>query len=350
MTAFERMTSWAPDIAVALLAAGIGVAVALAAHWLIFKVLGRITAASEGKADDIVVARIRRPSRWAMVALGIVLASREVPDLSVVWQKLAGFVMPALIGWMVLAILKAGIEAAALHAETGQLTGGAEEVHARRRRTRLAIFGRIATFIVLTITIGLMLFSIPGVREVGVTLMASAGLAGLAVGAAAQPTLKSLIAGLQMALTEPIRLGDLVTIDGETGRVEDIRSAFVIVRIWDDRRMIVPSVRFLDTTFITSTRQGSASTGAVMLYVRPETDVAALRAAFLEQLRTHPKWDERKGSVAATNTTVDTLELRLTMSARDPGQLFDLRSDMREAMLAWLTQHQPEMIGTPVAR
>ena len=333
-----------------LLAAGIGVAAALAVHFIVFKVLTRIIQASEGKADDIVVAHIRRPSRWAMIALGIVLASREVPDLSVVWQKLAGFVMPALVGWMVLAILKAAIEAAALHAESGQAAGGAEEVHARRRRTRLAIFGRIATFIVLTITIGLMLFSIPGVREVGVTLMASAGLAGLAVGAAAQPTLKSLIAGLQMALTEPIRLGDLVTIDGETGRVEDIRSAFVIVRIWDDRRMIVPSVRFLDTTFITSTRQGSASTGAVLLYVRPEADVAAIRAAFLERLRAHPKWDERKGAVAATNATVDSLELRLTMSARDPGQLFDLRCEMREAMLAWLHQHQPEMIGTPVVR
>jgi len=346
LTAFDRMTDWAPDFAVSLLAAGIGVALALAVHFAVFKVLGRISQASEGKADDIVVAHLKRPTRWALIALGIVMAAREVPDLSVVWEKLAGFVMPALIGWMALAILKAGIEAAALHADAGVV----DEVQARRRRTRLAIFGRIATFIVLTITIGLMLFSIPGVREVGVTLMASAGLAGLAVGAAAQPTLKSLIAGLQMALTEPIRLGDLVTIDGETGRVEDIRSAFVIVRIWDDRRMIVPSVRFLDTTFITSTRQGSASTGAVMLYVRPEADVAAIRAAFLERLRENPKWDERKGAVAATNATVDSLELRLSMSARDPGQLFDLRCEMREAMLAWLHEHQPEMIGTPVAR
>lgn len=346
MTPFERLTGWAPDLALALLAAGIGVAVGLAVHFVTFKILTRIAQASESKADDIVIAHIKRPSRFALVALGIVLASREVPDLSVVWQKLAGFVMPALVGWMALAILKAAIEAAALHVETGV----ADEVHARRRRTRLAIFGRIATFIVLTITIGLMLFSIPGVREIGVTLMASAGLAGLAVGAAAQPTLKSLIAGLQMALTEPIRLDDLVTIDGETGRVEDIRSSFVVVRIWDDRRMIVPSARFLDTTFITATRQGSAITGTVMLYVRPEADVAAIRAAFAEKLSRHPKWDQRKGTVLATNATVDTLELRCAMSASSAGDLFDLRCDMREAMLAWLREHQPEMIGTPEVR
>jgi len=346
LSGLEAFVAGLPVVVVALVAAAIGIGIALAVHLLVFKILTRIALASESKADDIVFAHIKRPARWALVALGIVLAAREVPALAVVWQKLAGFVMPALIGWMALAILKAGLEAAALHADTGVH----DELRARRRRTRLAIFGRIATFIVLTITIGLMLFSIPGVREVGVTLLASAGLGALAVGAAAQPALKSLIAGLQMALTEPIRLGDLVTIDGETGRVEDIRSSFVIVRIWDDRRLIVPSARFIDTTFITSTRSGSASTGVVLLYVRPDADVAAIRAAFLERLKAHPNWDERKGSVQATNGTIDTLELRLVMSARDPSDLFDLRSDMREAMLAWLHQHQPEVIGTPVAR
>ena len=346
MTAIEDLLAHTPAAIVALVAAATGTALALTVHFVVFKIITRIALASESRADDIIAAHIKRPARWALVALGIVLAAREVPSLEMVWQKLAGFVMPALIGWMALAILKAAIEAGSLPAENGVV----EEVHARRRRTRLAIFGRIATFIVLTITIGLMMFSIPGVRQVGVTLMASAGLGALAVGAAAQPALKSLIAGFQMALTEPIRLGDLVTIDGESGRVEDIRSSFVIVRIWDDRRLIVPSARFIDTTFITSIRNGSASTGVVMLYVRPEADVAAIRAAFLERLHAHPKWDQRKGSVQATNATVDTLELRLVMSAGDPANLFDLRCDMREAILAWMHQNQPEMIGTPVAR
>ncbi len=331
---------------VALAAAGIGVAIALALHWLVFRLLTRLADASEGKADDIIVAHLKRPSRWAMVALGIVLAAREVAALAAWWQKLAGFVMPALIGWMALAILKAAIEAAALAADSGTI----DELDARRRRTRLAIFGRIATFIVLTVTIGLMLLSIPGVREIGVTLMASAGLAGLAVGAAAQPALKSLIAGLQMALTEPIRLGDLVTIDGESGRVEDIRSSYVVVRIWDDRRLIVPSARFLDTTFVTATRTGSASTGVVLLYVRPDADVAAIREAFLERLHAHDLWDKRKGALQVTNATVDSLELRLVMSAGDAGALFDLRCEIREAMLAWLQENQPLVIGTPVER
>lgn len=346
MSGLENFAERMPGIALALLAAGIGVAVALAVHLVVFKVLGRIAEASESKADDIVVARLRRPARLALVALGIVLAAREVEAVAAWWQKIAGFVMPLLIGWMALAIVKSVFEAAALHAGTG----ATDEVHARRRRTRLAIFGRIATFIIVTITVGLMLFAIPGVREVGVTLLASAGLGALAVGAAAQPALKSMIAGLQMALTEPIRLGDLVTIDGETGRVEDIRSSYVIVRIWDDRRLIVPSSRFIDTTFITATRQGSASVGTVMLYVRPDADVAAIRHAYLERLHAHPKWDKRKDALQPTNATVDALELRLVMSAADPADLFDLRCDMREAMLAWLRDNQPEVIGTPLTR
>lgn len=341
-----NLPGFGPDHAIAALAAGIGVGIALGLHRLAFTLLKRLADATPGKADDIVVARLRRPSRWALAALGIVIAAREMPLLALAWAKVSGFVMPALIGWMVLAILQAVLEAAALPSDHAT----ADDVRARRRATRLAIFGRIATFVIVTLTVGLMLLSIPGVREIGITLMASAGLGALAVGAAAQPALKSLIAGLQMALTEPIRIDDLVTIDGETGRVEDIQATYVVVRIWDDRRMIVPSARFLDATFVSATRNGSASVGTVMLYVRPDADVAAIRAAFLEKLGSHPQWDGRKASLAVTNTTIDSTEIRLVMSGRDPGATFDLRCAMREAMLAWLRDHQPLMIGSPITR
>ena len=334
-----------PDLAIALGAAGIGIAVALALHAVAFRLLRRLAEASESQADDIALARLRRPTRAAMAALGVVLAARELPLLAAGWDRVAGFVMPALIGWIMLAVIRAFVEIAALPAEMGQV----DELAARRRRTRLAIFSRIASFIIITITVGLMLFAIPAVREIGVTLLASAGLGALAVGAAAQPALKSLIAGLQMALTEPIRIDDLVTIDGESGRVEDIRATYVIVRLWDERRLIVPSARFLDTTFVTAIRQGSASIGTVMLFVRPEADIAAIRAAFLAELAAQPGWDRRKGAADVTNTTVDTTELRLTMSAADPASLFALRCTLREAMLAWLAAHQPEMIGPPPA-
>ena len=328
---------WAVELGHALLVAALFVGAALLVHHAAFAVMTRLSLASESKADDLLVARLKRPARWAMVALGVVLAARETPLVSGLWEKVAGFVMPALVGWIALAIVRGFLDAGCLPVEGED----ADDLRLRRKRTRLTIFSRIATFIIVFITVGLMLLSIPGVREIGVTLMASAGLATLAVGAAAQPALKSLIAGLQMALTEPIRIGDIVTIDGESGRVEDIRATYVIVRIWDQRRMIVPSSRFLDVTFTSATRYGSEATGTVLLYVRPDADVPAIRAAYLERVRAHPLWDGREARLQVTNSTIDTVELRLVMTARTPPESFTLRCDLREAMLAWLHENMP---------
>ena len=180
-----------------------------------------------------------------------------------------------------------------------------DNLQARRRRTRLAIFSRIGTFVIVFVTIGLMLLSIPGVRDIGVTLMASAGLAALAVGAAAQPALKSLIGGLQMALTEPIRIDDVVIIDGEWGRIEDIRTTYVVVRIWDERRLVVPVTKFLEETFQNWTRKGSELLGTVFLHLDPLAEVDRLRAEFERQVEANPLWDGRVKAVQVTETTLE---------------------------------------------
>jgi small-conductance mechanosensitive channel len=245
--------------------------------------------------------------------------------------------MPALIGWIALASLHAFVRAAALTAE-GSLV---DSQHARRRRTRLAIFSRIGGFLIVFATVGLMLLSIPGVRDVGLTLMASAGLAGLAVGAAAQPALKSLIAGFQMALTEPINIGDHVVIDGQSGRVEDITTTYVVLRTWDERQIVVPTSKFLETTFQNWTRDSSELVGTVMLQLDPLAEIEPLRAEFERQLAAHPSWDKRSATLLVTEMAAGSIELRLAMSARDPGALFALRCAIREGMLAWIREHQP---------
>lgn len=324
------------EAAWALLWAAVAVIVALIVHHVVFRVLRRISAASESPTDDVVVARLARPSRYAIVALGLVLAAREIAAVDDIWQKVAGFVMPALVGWMAVTVMQALVHALSHRADIS----GDDNRNARRRRTRLAIFSRIGTGLIVFITVGLMLLSIPGVRDIGVTLMASAGLATLAVGAAAQPALKSLIAGLQMAITEPIAIDDLVVIDGETGRVEDIKSTYVVVRTWDERRLIVPTSKFFDTTFQNWTRTASGLTGTVMLYLNPMTDIAPLRAEFIRLIEAHPLFDGRVRHVQVTNMTHDAIEVRLTMSAAHSGALGELRSAMREAMLDWLRQQK----------
>jgi small-conductance mechanosensitive channel len=138
-----------------------------------------------------------------------------------------------------------------------------------------------------------MLMSIPSVRNVGVTLIASAGLAALAVGAAAQPALKNLIAGMQMAFTEPIRIDDVVIMDGEWGRIEEIRLTYVVVKIWDERRLIVPVSKFLEESFQNWTRQTSAILGSVFWYLDPATDIPRLRTKLVELVKANPRWDGR---------------------------------------------------------
>ena len=216
-----------------------------------------------------------------------------------------------------------------------------DNLAARRQRTKLTMLSRIATFIIIFVTVGLVLLSIPGVRDIGVTLVASAGLAGLAVGAAAQPALKSLIAGVQMALTEPINIDDVVIVEGEWGRIEDIRTTYVVVKIWDERRLIVPTSQFLEGAFQNWTKKTAQLLGSVMLYLDPATRIGPIRAEFERQIADNPRWDRRVQVVQVTETTRDAIEVRLLMSAKDSPTLFDLRCDIREGMLEWLADHQP---------
>ncbi|HAW36065.1 MAG TPA: hypothetical protein DCX71_08230, partial [Erythrobacter sp.] len=254
-----------------------------------------------------------------------------------VWERVAGFVMPAVIGWIALAILQALIEAMKLRADISV----EDNLSARRQRTKLTMLSRIATFIIIFVTVGLVLLSIPGVRDIGVTLVASAGLAGLAVGAAAQPALKSLIAGVQMALTEPINIDDVVIVEGEWGRIEDIRTTYVVVKIWDERRLIVPTSQFLEGAFENWTKKTAQLLGSVMLYLDPATRIGPIRAEFERQIADNPRWDGRVQVVQVTDTRRDAIEVRLLMSAKDSPTLFDLRCDIREGMLEWLADHQP---------
>lgn len=334
------LPSWAEAPLVALLAAVIGVVLGLAVHAMLFRVLRRVARSSQSEADDLVVARLAKPTRWAFVAMGVVLAARDTPALNSVWSRFAPFVMPLLTGWIAVAVLRAFVEAMMVRNDISI----ADNRNARRRRTRLAIFSRIGTFLIVFLTIAGMLASIPGVREIGVTLMASAGLAALAVGAAAQPALKALIAGFQMALTEPISIDDVIVLDGEWGRIEDIRTTYVVVRLWDERRLVVPSNRFLEDTFQNWTKTGSQLLGTVMLYLDPETEIAPLREEWDRFITGHALFDGRAQVLQVTDHSPDAMEVRLLMSAKDGPTLFDLRCFAREHMLDWIRREMPEAL------
>lgn len=335
------LPNWAERPVVAIVTALIGVVLALAIHTILFRVLVRVARGSTSDADDLVVNRLERPTRWAFLSIGMVMAAREAPALDAVWDRLAPFVMPLLTGWVAIAIFRAFIEAMILRADITVENNR----NARRRRTRLGIMSRLGTFLIVFLTISGMLASIPGVKEIGVTLMASAGLAALAVGAAAQPALKALIAGIQMAMTEPISIDDVIILDGEWGRIEDIRTTYVVVRLWDDRRLVVPSNRFLEDTFQNWTKTTSQLLGTVFLYLDHGTDIGPIREEYTRQIKAHRLFDQRAQILQVTDCRDQTLEVRLLMSARDGPTLFDLRCEIRESMMDWIRREMPEALA-----
>ncbi|MES2494888.1 MAG: mechanosensitive ion channel domain-containing protein [Pseudomonadota bacterium] len=321
----------------------IAVVAALAVHRFAVLLLRRLSARTEGGSDDIVVAHIHGPLRWILVAIALSLAQRGLPLepwARGLWQQVAGFLVPGLIGWLAIALIGSLSDVMRVRYDISV----ADNLRARRRQTRTAILSRIATFIVIFLTICMMLLSIPGVRSVGVTLIASAGLAGLAVGAAAQPALKNLIAGIQLAFTEPLRIDDVLIIDGEWGRVEEIRLTYVVVRIWDDRRLIVPVSKFLEQSFQNWTRNTSELTGSVFLQVDHAADVPRIRAKAEELVAENARWDRRFWNLQVTDAKEETIELRVLVTARDASLAFDLRCDIREGLLAFIAKDMPEAL------
>lgn len=324
------------------IAMAIPILLALALHWLAFALLGRIARASATPVDNAVLDATRTPARWAMVAIGIAIAAQAGALPPRDWGMVAGFVIPALLGWVALALVAGLARGLELAAETRE-----DAAAERARRTRVAILGRTAKVAIAVLAISLILFNIPGVRQIGVTLMASAGVAAVVVGAAAQPALKSLIAGLQMALTQPLRLGDMIKIDDQAGRVEEIRWSFVTVRTWDERLLLVPTARFLDGSFENWSRVNERLTGPVFLYLDPATDIAPIRAEFERFVAGQSEWDRRKAVMHMTEARPESVELRMAVSAATIADLWTLRCKLREHMVDWLRREKPDALIRP---
>lgn len=312
---------------------------ALALHWLLFVILARLARASRSRIDDAIIAAVRRPARWAMVAIAISIAAHVNPLLGAGWATAASYLVPALLGWVAYAVIDGFATGLEVEAEASE-----DPTAMRARRTRVSILSRTAKVAILVITVSLILLNIPAVRQIGVTLMASAGLAALAVGAAAQPALKSLIAGLQMALTQPLRLGDMVKIEGQAGRVEEIRWSFVTVRTWDERLLVVPTARFLDGSFENWSRVSERLTGPVYLHLDSASDIGPIRVEFERFVAEQREWDKRSASLLMTDARSDSVELRMSVSAATIGDLWTLRCKVREHMVDWLRNEMPDAL------
>ncbi len=219
-----------------------------------------------------------------------------------------------------------------------------DNLRARRIETQVRVLRRAAAVIVAVIGIGAVLMTFPAIRSLGAGLFASAGVAGLIVGMAAKPGLSSLLAGLQIVLTQPIRLDDVVVVEGEWGRIEDIQTTYVVVRIWDERRLILPLTYFIEKPFQNWTRSSANLLGTVFLHVDYSVPVDELREELHRILSSSPLWDRNVWNLQVTDATEHTVELRALMSSSDSNTSWDLRCLVREQMIKFLQQHYPDSL------
>lgn len=223
-----------------------------------------------------------------------------------------------------------------------------DNLAARRVQTQTGVLARVVIGVVLVIGFGAALMTFPDVRQIGASLLASAGLAGLVAGIAARPVLGNLIAGLQIALAQPLRLDDVVIIEGEWGRIEEITATYVVARLWDQRRLVVPLQWVIEHPFQNWTRREAQLLGTVMLCVDYRVALAPLRAELERVCAAAPEWDERVALLQVVETSDRAMQLRALVSAADASRSWDLRCRVREALIEFLQRHDPD--GLPRVR
>ncbi|MES9607177.1 mechanosensitive ion channel domain-containing protein [Actinomadura sp. NPDC000929] len=222
---------------------------------------------------------------------------------------------------------------------------GERNRRARRARTQMLLLRRIAAVIIVVLAVGAALFTFPAVRAVGAGVLASAGVAGLVVGIAARPTLGNLLAGLQLAFSDALRLDDVVVTQGIWGRVEELTLSYVVLQLWDDRRMIFPVSHFTEQPFENWTRHSSRLLGSVELHVDWTVPVEDLRAELYSALKDNPLWDQREWMLQVVDVLPSGLvTVRALMSAADSASTWDLRCDVREHLVSYIRDRHPEAL------
>lgn len=317
----------------------LAVAGSLALYFLLYT-LARQAWASRQPFLHSLIWRLRGPVRLALILLALNVTLPLLPVPPALQETLTGtlrVIFIALIGWIVLTALNI---AADVYLRRFRIDV-ADNLLARKQVTQVRVLkGAVGTLVVI-LTLAAVLMSFEAVRQYGISLFASAGLAGIVAGLAARPVLSNLIAGVQLAITQPIRIDDAVIVEGEWGLIEEITATYVVVRIWDLRRLIVPLSYFIEQPFQNWTRETAALIGVVLVRVDFTVPVDRVRAKAEEIVRASALWDGNVVNLMVTDSDHHTMELRVLASARDAGAAFDLRCEVREKLIAFLQREYP---------
>ena len=342
LTSVKDLLDWLPDLVVALLILAIAVLFALALHrWA--RKLARRAIAGRYPFVFSVFTQTRGLTKAALLILAMMLAVPVVPlppETAALLARMMAVAVIGLIGWAAIVALHI---AADLYLRRFRLDID-DNLLARKHNTQVRVLARTVDVLLIMLTLSAALMTFPAVRQYGVSLFASAGVAGIVAGLAARPVLSNLMAGVQLAMTQPIRLYDAVIVENEYGTIEEITSTYVVVKLWDLRRMIVPLTYFIEKPFQNWTRENSSLIGNVMMYLDYRAPVGIIRQKFRDIVKESKLWDGQTAALQITDFKEGTMELRLLMSARSSGAAFDLRCEVREKLIDFIQHEHPEAL------
>ena len=316
-------------------------------HYMFFLILERITKHTKNTFDDSLVKYCREPSRLIvlLMVLSFILPLLNLPPkILELLKHIISLCFIASTAWLLVKITYVLDDFILSQYKIDAV----DNLRARRIRTQLQVFKRIVMVVIGIIALAAMLMTFDKVRQLGTSILASAGVIGIIVGVAAQRTIATFIAGFQIAVTQPIRLDDVVIVENEWGRIEEITLTYVVVRIWDMRRLILPITYFIEKPFQNWTRLTADILGTVFIYVDYTIPIQAIRDELHRILKNTDLWDGKVWKLQVTNSNERTVELRALMSAPDASAAWNLRCAVREKLIEFIQKNYPD--GLPKVR
>lgn len=342
LSGFASALWFAPRWAVSLILL-LGAAIAaLIVHAAIYAVLRRLSQSRQPYLRTILDAT-RKPARFALVLVALAITIPIAPlgqTVKFVLLRCLAVAVICVVGWIALTVLHlcADIYLLKFRVDT------TDNLLARKHTTQVRVLVGVLDTIIVLVTVGFALMSFQAVRQYGVSLFASAGVAGIIAGLAARPVLSNLFAGVQLAMTQPIRLEDAVTVENEYGWIEEITSAYVVIRLWDLRRLIVPLSYFIEKPFYNWTRQPTANMGYVLLYLDYTAPIDRIRQKAAEFVAQSKGPAGKVVNVQVTNCTAEAIEVRVLLTAGNPARASDLCAELREKLIGFLQREHPDAL------
>ncbi|WP_422002957.1 mechanosensitive ion channel family protein [Reyranella sp.] len=335
----EARTEFLPNWATALLILAGATLIALLVHGMVLRLVRRLVPEKRLFLQSLLSSThgITRLALVLLVVAAVMPATPLDPETRTgVWHAVViAFIV--LLGWTATSSINLASD---FYLTRSQIAGSAD-LTARKHLTQVRVLRRTAATCVIIITVAAALMTFESVKTYGVSLIASAGAAGLVVGLAARPLLTNLFAGIQIAITQPIRIGDAVIVENEWGWIEEITGTYVVIKVWDWRRLVVPLSYFLEKPFQNWTRQSTDLIGSVLLWVDYTVPVSLIRTKLEEIVQGAKLWDGQVVNLQVVDSNDRALQLRALVSARTPEQTWDLRCEVREKLIAFLQSDYP---------